>query len=98
MTTSIFTAQSGMNDKVNIYYSNDNNYIFIIYKYSIYIHVHVYTHALFSLEIDQVLLIMPTYHIYHNSKLYADVYYTYTCYKYLAINSMYYDQINTLKY
>ena len=36
-------------------------YIFISIQV-LYIHVHVYTHALFSLDIDQVLLIMPTYH------------------------------------
>ena len=44
--------RSTRHERQGEYYSND----------ILYIHVHVYTHALFSLEIDQVLLIMPTYH------------------------------------
>ena len=49
--------RSTRHERQGEYYSND------IYLQVLYIHVHVYTHALFSLEIDQVLLIMPTYHI-----------------------------------
>ena len=65
--------RSTRHERQGEYYSNE-----YLYKYCIYIDTipreTVYTctclyNALFSLEIDQVLLIMPTYHIYHNSKL-----------------------------
>ena len=48
--------RSTRHERQGEYYSND------ISIQVLYIHVHVYTHALFSLDIDQVLLIMPTYH------------------------------------